>query len=125
MRGGFPHRARDGHPGGVSKIGETSWRVRELLDGALTDPDFYLDALSQVHLPSWSSGRVALVGDAAYCASPAPGTGAEPAVVGAYRLAEELAGTPDSIPLTVPQPAGPAPPASPMAAARRRGRRRR
>ncbi|MEU6780436.1 FAD-dependent monooxygenase [Nonomuraea angiospora] len=74
---------------------ETSWRVRELLDGALADPDFYFDALSQVRLPSWSSGRVALVGDAAYCASPASGAGAELAVVGAYRLAEELAGTSD------------------------------
>jgi 2-polyprenyl-6-methoxyphenol hydroxylase-like FAD-dependent oxidoreductase len=37
-------------------------------------------------------GRVALVGDAAYCASPASGAGAELALVGAYRLAGELAG---------------------------------
>ncbi|KAB8191086.1 FAD-dependent oxidoreductase [Nonomuraea phyllanthi] len=71
---------------------ETSWRVRELLDGVLADPDCYVDMLSQARVPSWSSGRVALVGDAAYCASPASGAGAELAVVGAYRLAEELAG---------------------------------
>ncbi|MFG1703791.1 FAD-dependent monooxygenase [Nonomuraea sp. M3C6] len=74
---------------------ETSWRVRELLDGALDDPDLYFDALSQVRMPSWSSGRVALVGDAAYCASPASGAGAELAIVGAYRLAGELAGAAD------------------------------
>jgi 2-polyprenyl-6-methoxyphenol hydroxylase-like FAD-dependent oxidoreductase len=49
------------------------------------------NALSQVHLPSWSTGRVALVGDAAWCASPASGAGAELALVGAYRLAGELA----------------------------------
>ncbi|MBF9131854.1 FAD-dependent monooxygenase [Plantactinospora sp. S1510] len=71
--------------------GDTSWRIKELLAGALADPDFYFDALSQVHMPSWSTGRVALVGDAAWCASPASGTGAELALVGAYRLAGELA----------------------------------
>jgi 2-polyprenyl-6-methoxyphenol hydroxylase-like FAD-dependent oxidoreductase len=71
--------------------GDTSWRVPELLAGALSDPDFYFDALSQVHMPSWSTGRVALVGDAAWCASPASGAGAELALVGAYRLAGELA----------------------------------
>jgi 2-polyprenyl-6-methoxyphenol hydroxylase-like FAD-dependent oxidoreductase len=71
--------------------GDTFWRVPELLAGALSDPDFYFDALSQVHMPSWSTGRVALVGDAAWCASPASGAGAELALVGAYRLAGELA----------------------------------
>lgn len=70
---------------------ETSWRAPELLDGALADPDLYFDALSQVRMPSWSAGRVALVGDAAYCASPASGAGAELALTGAYLLATELA----------------------------------
>ena len=42
-------------------------------------------------MASWSTGRVALVGDAAWCASPASGAGAELALVGAYRLAGELA----------------------------------
>ncbi|MFI5676419.1 FAD-dependent monooxygenase [Streptomyces cellulosae] len=42
-------------------------------------------------MDSWSSGRIALVGDAAWCASPASGAGAELALVGAYRLAGELA----------------------------------
>ena len=70
---------------------ETSWRIKELLAAALADPDFYFDALSQVHMDSWFSGRVALVGDAAWCASPASGAGAELALVGAYRLAGELA----------------------------------
>jgi 2-polyprenyl-6-methoxyphenol hydroxylase-like FAD-dependent oxidoreductase len=70
---------------------EKSWRVPQLLDAALADPEFYFDALSQVHLPSWSAGRVALAGDAAWCASPASGAGAELALVGAYKLAGELA----------------------------------
>jgi 2-polyprenyl-6-methoxyphenol hydroxylase-like FAD-dependent oxidoreductase len=67
------------------------WHGKELLDGALADPDFYFDALAQVRMPSWSAGRTALVGDAAWCASPAAGAGAELAMVGAYRLAGELA----------------------------------
>ncbi|MFG2819366.1 FAD-dependent monooxygenase [Kitasatospora sp. NPDC048365] len=71
--------------------GDTSWRVPELLEGALADPEFYFDALSQVALPDWSAGRVVLVGDAAWCASPASGAGAELALVGADRLAGALA----------------------------------
>lgn len=70
---------------------DSSWRTRELLDAALADPDFYFDALGQVRMDSWSNGRIALVGDAAWCASPASGAGAELALVGAYRLAGELA----------------------------------
>ncbi len=74
--------------------GQTSWHTADLLDGALADPDLYFDALSQVRMPSWSSGRVALVGDAAYCASPASGAGAELALTGACLLATELAAAP-------------------------------
>jgi 2-polyprenyl-6-methoxyphenol hydroxylase-like FAD-dependent oxidoreductase len=70
---------------------QTSWRTRELLDSALADPDFYFDACAQVQMTSWSAGRVVLTGDAAWCPSPASGAGAEMALVGAYRLAGELA----------------------------------
>ncbi|WP_406513280.1 FAD-dependent monooxygenase [Streptomyces sp. NBC_00161] len=65
--------------------------TRGLLEAALADPDFYFDALGQVRMDSWSNGRTALIGDAAWCASPASGAGAELALVGAYRLAGELA----------------------------------
>lgn len=70
---------------------EKRWHVPALLDDILTDPDIYFDSLAQVHMNSWSTGRVALVGDAAYCASPASGAGAELSLIGAYRLAGELA----------------------------------
>jgi 2-polyprenyl-6-methoxyphenol hydroxylase-like FAD-dependent oxidoreductase len=53
--------------------------------------DFYVDALSQVVLPRWSAGRVVLLGDAAYCPSPASGMGTSEAIVGAYVLASALA----------------------------------
>jgi len=71
------------------------WHVPALLRGALADPELYFDSLSQVRMPSWSAGRVALVGDAAYCASPVSGAGAMVSLVGAYRLAGELAATTD------------------------------
>jgi 2-polyprenyl-6-methoxyphenol hydroxylase-like FAD-dependent oxidoreductase len=67
------------------------WHVPQMLDAADTAPDFYFDSLDQVHMPSWSHGRVALVGDAAHCASPASGAGALLALAGAYRLAGEVA----------------------------------
>jgi 2-polyprenyl-6-methoxyphenol hydroxylase-like FAD-dependent oxidoreductase len=70
---------------------DTLWRVPQLLAAALADPDLYFDELSQVRMASWSNGRIALTGDAAWCASPASGAGAELAIVGAYRLAGELA----------------------------------
>ncbi|MDL4820965.1 FAD-dependent monooxygenase [Actinomadura opuntiae] len=67
------------------------WEVPRLLDGMGAAPDFYFDAVAQVHMDRWSDGRVALLGDAAYCASPASGQGTSLALVGAYVLAGELA----------------------------------
>ncbi|GAA2148025.1 FAD-dependent monooxygenase [Actinomadura napierensis] len=59
----------------------------ETMDGA---PDFHFDAMAQIHMDSWSKGRVALLGDAGYCGSPASGQGTSMAMVGAYVLAGEL-----------------------------------
>lgn len=67
------------------------WEVPRLLEGVSGSPDFYFDSISQVHMNHWSKDRVALLGDAAYCASPASGQGTSLALVGAYVLAGELA----------------------------------
>ncbi|MEV7801351.1 FAD-dependent monooxygenase [Microbispora sp. NPDC088329] len=69
------------------------WEVPRLLDAMWDAPDFYFDSISQVRMDRWSSGRVALVGDAAYAASPASGQGTSLALVGAYVLAGCLAET--------------------------------
>lgn len=66
------------------------WRTAELLKAADAAADFYLDSLVQVQMNQWSRGRVALVGDAAYCPSPLTGLGTSLALVGAYVLAGEL-----------------------------------
>ncbi|MGR6321427.1 FAD-dependent monooxygenase [Micromonospora soli] len=67
------------------------WRVPELLDALADAPDLYFDSMSQVRMDSWSTGRVGLVGDAAYGASPASGQGTSLGLVGAYVLAASLA----------------------------------
>ncbi|MFC5831232.1 FAD-dependent monooxygenase [Nonomuraea insulae] len=67
------------------------WRVPELLEAVREAKDFYFDSVSQIHMDRWSKGRVVLVGDAGYCASPASGQGTSLALVGAYVLAGELA----------------------------------
>ncbi|SER04510.1 2-polyprenyl-6-methoxyphenol hydroxylase [Lentzea xinjiangensis] len=58
------------------------------LDG---DRAFYFDSITQLREDTWSRGRVALVGDAAYCPGPAIGGSTSLAVLGAYVLAGELA----------------------------------
>jgi 2-polyprenyl-6-methoxyphenol hydroxylase-like FAD-dependent oxidoreductase len=71
---------------------EDTWQyIPHLLEAAQQAPDFYFDAVSQIHMDHWSNGRIALVGDAAYCASPASDQGTSLALVGAYILAGELA----------------------------------
>jgi 2-polyprenyl-6-methoxyphenol hydroxylase-like FAD-dependent oxidoreductase len=67
------------------------WQVPRLLDALRDAEDVYFDSISQVELPRWSAGRVALLGDAAHCPSPASGQGTSLALVGAYVLAGELA----------------------------------
>jgi len=65
------------------------WQVPHLMTQLECTPAFYFDSISQIHMTTWSRGRVSLVGDAGYCPGPAVGTSL--AVVGAFVLAGELA----------------------------------
>ncbi|MGV9295215.1 FAD-dependent monooxygenase [Amycolatopsis sp. NPDC003676] len=67
------------------------WRTPEILAHLDDTPDFYLDQVAQVLMDRWSSGRVGLLGDAAFSSSPMSGQGTGLALVGAYLLAGELA----------------------------------
>lgn len=66
----------------------------DLLDRLRAADDLYFDSISKIRLPSWSRGRVALVGDAASSVS-LFGDGSSLAMLGAVTLAETLAATPD------------------------------
>lgn len=66
------------------------WRTAELMDEVKQSENFYFVNLSQIKMPSWTKGRVALVGDAAHCASPAAGMGGSLAMEGAGTLADTL-----------------------------------
>ena len=67
-----------------------SWRTAELLEEVKNSKTFYFDKFCQIKMPSWTKGRVALVGDAGYCASPAAGMGASLSLIGAASLADAL-----------------------------------
>jgi 2-polyprenyl-6-methoxyphenol hydroxylase-like FAD-dependent oxidoreductase len=69
------------------------WLTPRILAHLDDTPDFYLDQVAQVVMDRWSSGRVGLIGDAAFSSSPMSGGGTGLALVGAYLLAGELAAT--------------------------------
>lgn len=66
------------------------WEIPHLLESMRHATDFYFDSLDLVCMDTWSKGRVVLVGDAGYCATPLSGQGTSLALVGAYVLAGEL-----------------------------------
>jgi 2-polyprenyl-6-methoxyphenol hydroxylase-like FAD-dependent oxidoreductase len=72
------------------------WEIPRMVSAMRAADDLFFDVVSQIHLPRWSAGRVALVGDAAYAPSFLTGQGSSIALVGAYVLAGELATQPDS-----------------------------
>lgn len=74
----------------VESMQGAGWKTEEFLKGMQESTDFYCERIGLVKMPSWSKGRVALVGDAAYCPSVMTGMGTTSGVVGAYILAGEI-----------------------------------
>lgn len=73
-----------------SAFSNFGWEANSILNFMDQTTDFYFDALSQIKMTQWTKGRIALLGDVAYCASPLSGQGNNLALVGAYILAGEL-----------------------------------
>lgn len=65
----------------------SGWETPRILRELSSAKDFYYDMIAQVKLDSYHIQRVALLGDAAYCASPVSGMGTTLALSGAYTLA--------------------------------------
>lgn len=77
--------------------GHNEWRVPELVEAALADPELYFDSVSQIRMPAWHRGHVVLLGDAAHCTSNLTGRGTSLALTGAWFLAQALRDHPDDI----------------------------
>lgn len=66
------------------------WQSEEIVKAMKDAPDFYCERMALVKLDSWHRGRVALLGDAAYCPTANTGMGTTCSIVGAYILAGEI-----------------------------------
>lgn len=73
------------------------WIAPQLLNDIPEPHDIFMDTVTQIEMPRWYDGRVALVGDACSCLTLISGQGASMALGGAYLLAtalQETAGSP-------------------------------
>ncbi len=75
-------------------FGRVGWECPQILKALNGTNDLYFDRVSQIIMDPqaglWTRGRVALVGDAAFCVSLLAGQGSALAMVAAYILAGEL-----------------------------------
>ena len=66
------------------------WECPDILAALEHVDSLYIDRVSQIRMDRWTRGRVALVGDAAFCVSLLGGQGSALAMTAAYILAGEL-----------------------------------
>ncbi|MER7212087.1 FAD-dependent oxidoreductase [Streptosporangium sp. NPDC000239] len=71
--------------------GDLGWILPEALSRCPDPAEIYCDQVTQIGMEHWSTGRVALLGDACQAVSLFAGHGASMAMAGAWVLADELA----------------------------------
>ncbi|TQJ91239.1 FAD-dependent monooxygenase [Streptomyces sp. SLBN-31] len=91
-RSADPRRPDDARAALYHEYGTLGWLVPRVLAACPPPPRVYYDQVAQTDLPSWSRGRVVLVGDACQAVSLVAGQGASLAIAGAYVLVDQLAG---------------------------------
>lgn len=91
MEGGDPRNTSEIQTLLRSVFADAGWESARILAAMDTAEEIYFDRVSQIRLPSWHEGRVALVGDAGMAVSFLAGEGAGLAMAEAYVLAGELA----------------------------------
>ena len=69
---------------------DVGWEAQNILAAMQGVDDIYFDRMSQIRMPCWHKGRVALVGDAAAAVSLLAGEGTGLALVETYILAGEI-----------------------------------
>ena len=75
----------------AATFADYGWEIPTMVAAMRDADDLFFDVVSQIRQPRWTSGRVALVGDAAAAPSFLTGQGSSLALVGAYMLAGTLA----------------------------------
>ena len=89
---GVAGKGIDAHKAALRReFADAGWECPRILAAMDAVDDIYFDVVSQIRMPAWSRGRVALVGDAAACVSFLAGEGTGLAMTEAYVLAGELA----------------------------------
>jgi 2-polyprenyl-6-methoxyphenol hydroxylase-like FAD-dependent oxidoreductase len=73
-----------------SEFKGAGWISQQMLDLYKKKDPIYFDSLTQIVMPHWSKGRVALLGDACGCLTLLAGQGSHMAMAGAYVIAREL-----------------------------------
>ncbi|KAL9038300.1 MAG: hypothetical protein Q9214_005335 [Letrouitia sp. 1 TL-2023] len=95
LAAGFDRLDVDGQKKIIHKIfDDEGWESQRVLQGMDDCTDFFMQAIAQVKVKNFVKGRVALLGDSAWCASPVAGMGTTLAISGAYVLAGELSRQP-------------------------------
>ncbi len=67
------------------------WVMEDVLRAYQGAEPIYFDSATQIVMPQWHKGRVALIGDACGCLTLLAGQGSHMAMAGGYVLAQELA----------------------------------
>ncbi len=73
-----------------SEFGHLGWEAPRILTAMADVDDIYFDRMSQIRMPTWHAGRVALAGDAAAAVSLLAGEGTGLAMLESYVLAGEI-----------------------------------
>lgn len=74
-----------------AEFGRLGWECPQIMVAMDSCDELYFDRVSQIQMERWSNGKIALIGDAAFCPSLLAGQGSALAMVSAYVLAGELA----------------------------------
>jgi 2-polyprenyl-6-methoxyphenol hydroxylase-like FAD-dependent oxidoreductase len=85
----IPHQDRIGFLREEFRNG--GWITKDVIAAYTGNEPVYFDSATQIVMPQWHKGRVALIGDACGCLTLLAGQGSHMAMAGAYVLAQELA----------------------------------
>ncbi|KAI8257243.1 hypothetical protein K4K58_004325 [Colletotrichum sp. SAR11_239] len=72
------------------EFADAGWQAPRILEAMEDSEDYYFQALQQIKMKRWSTGRVVCLGDAAWAPTPLTGMGTSLAIQGAYVLSGEL-----------------------------------